>query len=260
MNFFLTFAFLFSVGSSIGWTIELFFRRFVSAKRWLNPGFLVGPYLPLYGFGLCLLYLLASLRFSFLPSDPLRVIFRILLIGLSMTAIEYLAGKIFIVGMKVKLWDYSKKWGNLEGLICPEFSLYWTLLGGLYCFLIHPVFVRSVDTFLMHPFWYFTEGMYYGILLVDVFWSMHLLARIRKFAKENHIVVRLEEFKKTVAEHAGKYRFWRFVFSLQDRNRSTVDSLREYLNHLKQFTEEQMQKMTKKKQKTKKKSDKEEGR
>lgn len=260
MNFFLTFAFLFSVGNSIGWIIELFYRRLVSAKRWLNPGFLVGPYLPLYGFGLCLLYLLASLKFSFLPNDPLRVIFRILLIGISMTAIEYLAGKIFIVGMKVKLWDYSKKWGNIEGLICPEFSFYWTLLGGLYCFLIHPVFVRSVDNFLMHPFWYFTEGMYYGILLVDVFWSMRLLSRIRKFAKENHIVVRLEEFKKTVADHAEKRRFWRFVFSLQDRSRSTADSLREYLNHLKQFTEERMQKISKGKQKAKKESEKEEKR
>ena len=257
MDIFLTFAFLFSVGCSIGWIIELFYRRFFSAKRWLNPGFLVGPYLPLYGFGLCLLYLLASLNFSFLPIEPLRVIVRILLIGISMTAIEYLAGKIFIIGMKVKLWDYSKKWGNVEGLICPEFSLYWTLLGGLYCFLIHPFFTRSVDQFLMHPFWYFAEGMYYGILLVDVFWSMRLLTRIRQFAKENHIVVRLEEFKKTVAERTEKHRFWRFVFSLQEKNRSTADSLREYLNRFKQFTEEKMHKIVKEKRKAKKQSGKE---
>ena len=259
MNFFLTFAFLFSVGNSIGWVIELFYRRFFSAKRWLNPGFLVGPYLPLYGFGLCLLYLLASLKFSFLQSEPLRVVLRILLIGLSMTAIEYLAGKIFIVGMKVKLWDYSKKWGTIEGLICPEFRLYWTILGGLYCFLIHPFFVRSVDRFLMHPAWYFAEGMYYGILLVDVFWSMRLLSRIRAFAKENHIIVRLEEFKKGISERAEKQRFWRFIFSLQEKNRSTSDSLREYLNRLKQFTEKQMQKISKGKRKAKKHSEKEKG-
>ncbi len=257
MNLFLTFAFLFSAGSSLGWLIELIYRRLFSAKRWLNPGFLVGPYLPLYGFGLCLLYLLASLKLSFLPNEILRIVVRTLLIGLSMTAIEYIAGKIFIVGMKVKLWDYSKKPGNIEGLICPEFSLYWTLLGALYCFLIHSFFVTSVAGFLMHPLLYFLEGIYYGVLLVDVFWSMHLLARIRNFAKEHQIVVRLEEFKKTVAEHAGKNRFRRFVFSLQDIGRSTTESLMEYLNRWKQFTGDQLQKISKRKRHVKKESEEE---
>ena len=57
MNFFLILAFLFFVGSSIGWVIELFFRRFFSAKKWINPGFLVGPYLPIYGFGVVVVVL-----------------------------------------------------------------------------------------------------------------------------------------------------------------------------------------------------------
>ncbi|MGN0035225.1 MAG: hypothetical protein ACI364_05820 [Coriobacteriales bacterium] len=34
--------------------MELFFRRFISSnnpqRKWINPGFLAGPYLPLYGF------------------------------------------------------------------------------------------------------------------------------------------------------------------------------------------------------------------
>lgn len=66
MNFFLTLAFLFFIGSTIGWGIEVIFRRFFSSanpeRKWINPGFLNGPYLPLYGFGLCFLYLLASLE------------------------------------------------------------------------------------------------------------------------------------------------------------------------------------------------------
>ena len=50
MNMFLTLAFLFFIGSVIGWILELFYRRMISSKKWINPGFLVGPYLPLYGF------------------------------------------------------------------------------------------------------------------------------------------------------------------------------------------------------------------
>ena len=65
MNFFLTLAYLFFIGSVSGWVLELFFRKFFSASnpehKWINPGFCTGPYLPIYGFGLCALYLLALL-------------------------------------------------------------------------------------------------------------------------------------------------------------------------------------------------------
>ena len=52
MNLFLQF--IFFVGCTLGWILELFFRRIVHGK-WVNPGFLVGPYLPIYGFGLVIL-------------------------------------------------------------------------------------------------------------------------------------------------------------------------------------------------------------
>lgn len=63
MNTFLKLAFLFYIGSSLGWVLELFFRRFISGnnpeRKWINPGFMVGPYVPLYGTGLCILYLVS---------------------------------------------------------------------------------------------------------------------------------------------------------------------------------------------------------
>ena len=52
MNIILVLAFLFYIGSIAGWVLELFFRKIVcSEHKWINPGFLTGPYLPLYGFG-----------------------------------------------------------------------------------------------------------------------------------------------------------------------------------------------------------------
>ena len=53
---------LFVIGSVLGYIIELFFRRFVSQKHWVNPGFLVGPYIPLYGFGVLILFGLSILH------------------------------------------------------------------------------------------------------------------------------------------------------------------------------------------------------
>lgn len=251
MNLFLTVLFLFFLGSSFGWVLELFYRRFFSAKKWLNPGFLIGPYLPLYGFGLILLYFLSNIPFDFLPNEIWRNTVAVLVMGLAMTLIEYLAGLIFIHGMKVKLWDYSREWGNLQGIICPKFSLFWTALAALYRFLIHPFFLNAVSWLFDHFAFVFVVGMFYGVLLVDVIWSFRIMARIRAFAKQNKITVRLEEFKKEIAERATKNKFGQFLTALKERSRSTVESLQDYFDGL-------LQKVTDPPKKNKRKKKKEE--
>ena len=70
MNILLIFACLFAVGSFLGWGLEVLFRGCVS-KKWINPGFLTGPYLPIYGFSLCVLYLLTMLE-EYIPLSFFR--------------------------------------------------------------------------------------------------------------------------------------------------------------------------------------------
>lgn len=64
MSLFLTLAFLFSIGAVFGWGLEVLYRRFLSPanpeRRWIDPGFCTGPWLPLYGSGLRILYLFAE--------------------------------------------------------------------------------------------------------------------------------------------------------------------------------------------------------
>lgn len=122
---------LFVIGSLVGWFIELFFRRFVSQKKWMNPGFLTGPYLPIYGFGVVVLYGVSNIPLG-INIVAWDVIARILIIGVGMTLIEFIAGLIFIKGFGIKLWDYSNRKGNIMGIICPIFSLAWLVVGSLY--------------------------------------------------------------------------------------------------------------------------------
>ena len=42
--------FLFAVGSIVGWCLEVVYRSIVSGCI-IIPGFLLGPYCPIYGFG-----------------------------------------------------------------------------------------------------------------------------------------------------------------------------------------------------------------
>lgn len=94
MSILLTLAYLFFIGSILGWVLELLFRNLTHPhKTWINPGFCTGPYLPIYGFGLCVLYLLASLEQYQMIEDPFWnkvVLFSAMAVG--MTVIEYVAG------------------------------------------------------------------------------------------------------------------------------------------------------------------------
>lgn len=200
MNVFLVLAFLFFVGSVCGWVMELIFRRFFSRAnpehKWINPGFCTGPYVPLYGCGLCILYLITSLEELGLIADPFwnkAVLF--LLSAVSMTAIEYIAGILCLRFANVRLWDYSEEWGNIQGIICPRFSLIWAVLGAVYAFLIHPHILDAL-TWLSHNLAFsFVIGLFFGVFIIDAAHSAQLIVKLRKFAADNEVIVRYEHIK-----------------------------------------------------------------
>lgn len=218
MNLFLTLAFLFFIGSVSGWIMELFFRRFISSanpeRKWINPGFCTGPYLPLYGCGLCFLFLIASLEnFYFFHNPILNHLVRFVIMAICMTVIEYIAGILSLKLMKVRLWDYTKEWGNIQGIICPKFSLIWAILGALYCFLIHPRILDALTWLSSNLAFSFFIGLFFGVFIIDVAKSIRLVARLKKFAEENDVIVRYEIIKADIRrrydETTQRYHFFR---------------------------------------------------
>ena len=200
MEFFLTLTFLFAVGAFCGWVIELIFRR-LNSKKWINPGFLHVPYLPLYGCGLVLLFLIARIPLGGISPVWVRYVVLLAIICAVMTLIEYIAGLIFIKGMGIKLWDYSARPGNIQGIICPLFSLFWTIIGGAYVFLLDPFVYRAVSWFTNNIYYSFFVGIFFGLFFWDLASTLKLSAKIRRFAKENRIAVRYEELKLTLRNY-----------------------------------------------------------
>lgn len=233
MNDFLVLAFLFFMGSMIGWVIELFYRRFISKanpeRKWINPGFLVGPYLPLYGFGLSAMYLLSKIDVSFISNSITQQIVLFVLMALVMTIIEYIAGIIFIKGMKVKLWDYSKEWGNIQGIVCPRFSFYWAVLSAIYYFLIHPHILNSIYWLAEHLTFSFVIGYFYGIFTIDIFYSMQILAKVKRFAVDNDIVVKYQELKRTIRLNREERKEKSHFMLAFKSERSLSEHLKKYL-------------------------------
>lgn len=221
-------SFLFISGSMLGWVTEVLFRRIFTAKKWINPGFLTGPYLPLYGFGIVGLFAI-----SFLPVYTgyrwLDDVIIILIMGGAMTLIEYIAGLIFIKGMKIKLWDYSDRWGNVQGIICPLFSLFWLIVAAFYYFIIRIYAIDAVIWFVENIEFSFIVGLFLGIFLVDLGHSIDLSAKIRKFAKERKIVVSFEKLKESVREKIEQLEHKKasFIFPFKS-GRSLSENLQSY--------------------------------
>ena len=216
MNVFLIIQFLFFAGSILGWGIEVVWRRFFSKNnpdhKWINPGFLIGPYLPLYGFCLIILFLLSFIDVSRIENLIIQKIVLFVLMTLCITVFEYIAGLIFIKGMKIKLWDYSKCWGNIQGIVCPLYSVFWYLLSALYYFFIHPKILNWLAWFTNHLTFCMVIGFFYGVFTVDVVYSLNLMTKVRKFAKENRIIVHLEKLQQQIRkindENREKIHFW----------------------------------------------------
>ena len=200
MNLFLILAFLFFIGSVTGWVLELFFRRFISVanpeRKWINPGFCVGPYVPLYGFGLCFMYLIASLEKVNLIENPvLNKLVLFVVMAICMTVIEYIAGILVLKTMNVSLWDYSGMWGNIQGIICPLFSAIWAVLGAVYYFFIHPHILNALNWLSANLAFSFVIGVFFGVFSIDVAYSAKLISKLRAFAAENEVIVRYENLK-----------------------------------------------------------------
>ncbi len=239
----LVYAFLFCIGSLLGWCIEVVFRRFFSSanptRRWINPGFLVGPCLPLYGFCLCALYLLASCE-PLLPIATPWLKKMVLFIGMALcvTLVEFLTGLFCQKVLKVKLWDYSKRKGNIMGIICPRFTVFWAILSALYYFFIHPHILQALAWLSQNLAFSFVIGMFYGVFALDLAYSIKLLPTIRAFAKEHELVVKYEDLKADVRAYAEKQTGKAKFFLLMHTPRPLKEQLAESAQRIRTFASE----------------------
>ncbi|MCR5217527.1 putative ABC transporter permease [Treponema sp.] len=233
MNILLVLAFLFFTGSTAGWILEVFWRRFFSKnnpeKKWLNPGFLTGPYLPLYGLSLIILFSLSFTDVSFIKAPALQKVILFIFMSICITTIEYIAGLIFIKGMKIRLWDYSKNRFNIKGIICPQYSFYWIILSAIYYFLIHPRILSWLYWFTNHLTFSFAVGFFWGVFTLDLCYTFKLSAKIRKFAKEEKIIIKYENLKESFRKKNEELKEkTRFLFPLK----SDIKSIRELLHDI----------------------------
>ena len=131
---------LFAIYSFFGWLIEVAYRS-TSQRRFVNAGFLHGPFVPIYGFGAGRVLSLDHL------ATGQHFLVKLLLYGVVLSAVEYLVGYLFERAFRLKLWDYSDGRFHLHGRISLLFSLFWTFMAFVFATMIHPAVSRHVTAF-----------------------------------------------------------------------------------------------------------------
>lgn len=187
---------LFMIYSFVGWCIEVV-GRLIEDKRFINRGFLIGPYCPIYGYGGILITLLLK-KYT---EDPLTLfIMAILVCGILEYATSYFMEKIF----KARWWDYSKRKFNINGRVCLETIIPFGLLGLLIMYVTNPFLIGKLEmlsqTWLNVLFWTLLV-----IYVVDTIVSTVVISYIKKalkFVAEK--VDTTEELTKKIKEVLSK--------------------------------------------------------
>ncbi|MDE6963146.1 MAG: hypothetical protein K2P30_05900 [Lachnospiraceae bacterium] len=103
-----------------GWIFE---STYVSLKsrKFVNRGFMRGPFLPIYGSG-AIMMLVVSMPFQ----DNIFLTYIAGCIGA--TALELVTGELMEALFKVRYWDYSNQKFNYKGHICLSSTVAWGFL------------------------------------------------------------------------------------------------------------------------------------
>ncbi|PKN27719.1 MAG: hypothetical protein CVU65_01215 [Deltaproteobacteria bacterium HGW-Deltaproteobacteria-22] len=161
---------LFAFYAFCGWLVEVAYRSF-QARRFVNPGFLRGPFVPLYAMGASCIVLLGR------PLEGLHPVVQVPIYGVVLTALEYAVGWLLEKWLHVKLWTYEDSRYNWQGRICLSFSAAWTGLAVVFSLWIHPAVLWVAgrgDPQILR----LTAMMFVGYLTLD---TMTAVAEIRAF-------------------------------------------------------------------------------
>ena len=117
VNYFL----LFMIYSVLGWTIETIVTCIIN-KKFVDRGFLIGPYLPIYGTGaLAIVIFLKPYYNDYVALFVMSVII--------CSIIEYLSSYFMEKIFKARWWDYTHIPFNINGRICLQFSIAFGFMG-----------------------------------------------------------------------------------------------------------------------------------
>ena len=128
---------LFFIYSLAGWLIEMI-PATIREKKFVDRGFLVGPYCPIYGCGVILITLLLQ---KYADDVVVTFFLSVIICG----TLEYLTSYIMEKIFKARWWDYSQRKFNINGRICLETMIPFGCGGMLIMYVVNPFFLKLLS-------------------------------------------------------------------------------------------------------------------
>ena len=187
---------MFLVYSVIGYIIEVLFCSYHENRWVLNRGFLIGPWLPIYGSSVVLICLLLKKY-----ENDLLALFIMSMFTCSM--MEFFTSLILEKIFKVRWWDYSNHKFNLDGRICLSNSVYFGLGGVAIICILNPI-IMFLFNLLNRKILILVTLVLSSLFIVDLTISIVVLVKLKissiKFSQkdvsEEVIKLRNEALKK----------------------------------------------------------------
>ncbi len=164
----------------LGWCMEVT-CKFIQHKKFINRGFLIGPYCPIYGWGALAITILLK-RYM---EDPL-VLF--VMSTLICSIIEYLTSYFMEKKYHARWWDYSNKKFNINGRICLETLIPFGILGVAIMYGTNPILFKLYNQIPQLVINILTAILFIGFI-VDNIISSNIISSINvegnKLIKDN---------------------------------------------------------------------------
>ena len=128
---------VFIIYSIIGFIIETILKLTLFPS--INNGFLYGPWIPVYGFGCCLIIVIMRFVFNKIKlARFLKIILLFLISAIILTLLEYIGGNLIELFTDKVFWDYSNMKYNLGHYVALEISLLWGMMSVVFVYIIKP--------------------------------------------------------------------------------------------------------------------------
>ncbi len=168
------FIYLFFIYAFLGWVLEVIYHV-ITDGDFVNRGFLIGPYCPIYGFGM--IFILSILQ------PYLNKPFLLFVLSIALTStLEFVGGYVLEAFFKKKWWDYSDVPFNIKGYICLKFSIFWGIGALISVKFIHPLIYR-IYSYMPEPLVGVLIFIFSVMMLVDISMTMKEMLEIDKELK-----------------------------------------------------------------------------
>lgn len=132
---------LFVLACFIGYIIEILFCMVWYGKIENRQGVIYGPFIPIYGVGAIILYLVAN------PVFKRGWFFTFVVSALACGGIEFIGSYFEELLFGTRSWDFNNHFLNINGRTSVPMMLSWGVLGCAYIKWIYPFIYEMIDNF-----------------------------------------------------------------------------------------------------------------